>query len=255
MNATCKAVGLVCALTAAAACGGEAPKTVLERLVCHDLPVSQCAAAIMGERQQNINILVELAGREGQGRRYKVDDKEFVEYPMHDTKHVAMLLLGDLRAAEGVSVLLRDIEYRVPKTPSGGYELGLIEGPGWHPAVESLIKIGMPSVGPVIEKLGGYAENCLGRRLCLVVLRGILGPQLAAARLQIAVSEIEQALAKGKFHHVMRTGRPLDEAKAHATLANLKAALHQLESQAKADRGLLCQRNGEIDERCAQGDC
>ena len=71
MNATCKAVGLVCALTAAAACGGEAPKTVLERLVCHDLPVSQCAAAaIMGERQQNINILVQLAGCEGQGRRY-----------------------------------------------------------------------------------------------------------------------------------------------------------------------------------------
>ena len=213
-NATCKAVGLVCALTAAAACGGEAPKTVLERLVCHDLPVSQCAAAIMGERQQNINILVELAGCEGQGRRYKVDDKEFAEYPMHDTKHVAVLLLGDLRAAEGVSVLLRDIEYRVPKTPSGGYELGLIEGPGWHPAVESLVKIGMPSVGPVIEKLDGYAENCLGRRLCLVVLKGILSPRLAKARLEIAIEEAKDERAK----------------------TNLKAALEQSEPQPKADR-------------------
>jgi len=32
-NATCKAVGLVCALTAAAACGGEAPQTPRETWV------------------------------------------------------------------------------------------------------------------------------------------------------------------------------------------------------------------------------
>ena len=125
----------------------------------------------------------------------------------HDAKHLAMLLLGDIRASEGVSVLVENTEYRVPKFLSKGYELGRIEGPGWHPAVESLIKIGMPSVDPVLEKLGSYPENCLGRRLCLVVLKGILGPKPAKVRLEIAVEEV----------------------KTDAARANLKAALGQLQ--------------------------
>lgn len=215
MRAMYKIIGIACAFIAATACGAGAPRTLLERLARENLPLWQStAAAIVDDRQTDIKILIDLAGREPQGRRFKSGGQEYVEYPPQDTKHLAMLLLGDLRAPEGVSVLLRDIEYRVPKTPSRGYELGLIEGPGWHPAVESLIKISMPSVGPVIGKLGGCADNSLGRRLCLVVLKDILGPRLAKARLEIGVEEAKDETAR----------------------ANLKAALEQFESQLKTNR-------------------
>jgi len=75
--------------------------------------------------------------------------------------------------------------------------------------VASLIKIGMPAVGPVLEKLAGYNENCLGRRLCLVVIKEILSPRLAKARLEIAIEEAKDETAR----------------------ANLKAALQQFDSQ------------------------
>jgi hypothetical protein len=205
-------VGLACALMMAAACGGQAVNE-RERVPYEKLMVGQrSGATILKERQEAIKKLTELAGMPGKGWRNKEVGLDYTEYPSHDAKHLAMLLLGDLRASEGVPVLLENIEYRVPKFMALGYELGPVEGPGWHPAVESLIKIGMPAVGPVIEKLGTYAQDCLGRRLCLVVLKEILGPRLAKIRIEIAV----------------------EEAKDDAARAKLKAALAQLEADRAA---------------------
>jgi len=209
MNAKHIGVGLACALTIAVACGGRAVNE-RGRVPYEKLTVGQrTGATILEERRDAIKTLIELAGMAGKGNRYKIGDLEEVEYPPHDAKHLAMLLLGDLRASEGVPVLLQNIEYRVPKFMALGYELGRVEGPGWHPAVESLIKIGMPAVGPVIEKVGAYPQDCLARRLCLVVLKEILGPRLAKVRLEMAV----------------------EEAKDGAARANLKAALEQLEPE------------------------
>lgn len=212
MNAKHIVIGLACALMMATAYGAKAVNEP-DRVPYEKLTVGQrTGATILEERRDSIKTLIELAGMPGKGKRFKTGDVEEVEYPPHDAKHLAMLLLGDLRASEGVPVLLQNIEYRVPKFMALGYELGRIEGPGWRPAVESLIKIGMPSVGPVIQKLGGYSENSLGRRLCLVMLKEILGPHLATVRLEMAVKE----------------------AKDDAARANLKAALAQLEAAAAA---------------------
>ncbi len=174
------------------------------------------AQRICAQRAETIRALVALARQDVKPMIGKSGNIEMIEYPWHDAKHMAILLLGDLRGGEAVPVLLGNLTYRNPRSLiAGGREgPGRAEGPGWYPAVESLIKIGMPSVGPVIEKLGGYAENCLGRRLCLVVMKHILSPRLAKARLQIAIEEAKDETAR----------------------ANLKAALEQFESQLKSDR-------------------
>ena len=175
------------------------------------------AQRIRVERAETIRGLVVLARQDVKPLIIeKAGNVEYVEYPWHDAKHLAILLLGDLRAQEGVAVLLDNLTYRNPRSRLSGGEddPGLAEGPGWYPAAASLIKIGMPSVGPVTEKLSGYAGNCLERRLCLVVLKGVLGSRLAKAYLEIAI----------------------EEAKDETAGANLKAALEQFESKANADR-------------------
>lgn len=209
-------VGIACVLGVLATLGLTALGGNLEGLKSDKREVrEETFDRILKERKDCVQELIALAATEVQGRELKLGDQVVVEYPWHDAKHLAIILLGDLRAAEGVPVLVENLEYENPKKVfSGSDEKAAVKGSYWHPATESLIKIGMPSVGPVIGKLGGYADNCLGRRLCLVVLKGILGPRLAEASLQIAI----------------------EEAKDEAARANLKAALRQLESQAKADR-------------------
>jgi hypothetical protein len=166
------------------------------------------AEQIRQDQQSLIGRLINYAAAEIKPLPSSVGDS--TSLPWHDSKHLAILLLGDLRAPEAIPALLKNLEYRNPrKFLVDGYELGPVEGPGWHPAVESLIKIGMPAVGPAIEKLGAYTQDCLGRRLCIVVLKQVLGPRLAKVRLEMAV----------------------DEAKDDAARANLKAALEQLEPE------------------------
>lgn len=207
-----RVLGIGCVWTLAVS--GQVADTPLDRLASENRNLRlEAAAALAQDREAVIARVVESAGREPKGRRWKEGGTEFVEYPPHDTKHLAMLLLGDLRASEAVPVLLRDIEYKVPKYIPLAYELGLVEGPGWHPAVESLIKIGMPSVNPVVKRLGDYGEDCLGRRLCIGVLREILGPRLAKARLGIAMEETEDETIR----------------------VHLRAALNQFDSLPKYD--------------------
>jgi len=154
----------------------------LRGLSSEKLEIRQEGAAKIRERyKQTVQELTKLAAEEA--RPLPSERAEDVTYPWSDSKHLAMLLLGDLRAAEAVSVLLENLEYRNPKRLSGSY---LFEA-DFFPAAEALVRIGIPAVDPVIERLGGYQESCLGRRLCLVVLRQVLGTELAQARLEIAI--------------------------------------------------------------------
>lgn len=184
---------------------------------------------ILKERKDRVQQLIALAATEVQGFELRVGDWIMVEYPWHDSKHLAIILLGDLRAAEGVPVLVENLEYNNPRTMDATKDETFVgEGVPLYPATDALIKIGMPSVGPLVEKLRGYSEDCRGRYLCLVMLKQILGLKLAEARLKIAIKEAETALAEDPARAIVRTGRPPDKAKLRATLANLMAALDRL---------------------------
>jgi hypothetical protein len=183
------------------------------------------AAAVRTRRNETIETLISLAGKTVKttslpGRR--------ATYPWHDSKHLAILLLGDLRAEQAVTVLLCNLAYYNPRHSIGGTELGLAEGPGFYPAVESLIKIGMPSVGPVTEKLRGYTEDCLERRLCVVVLKEVLGSDLAEAHLAMAIRKLEKRAAETPEEALRHARVPPDVKELQATIANLQGALTYL---------------------------
>jgi len=139
---------------------------------------------ILKEHQRLIQHLIELSD--------KPDPSEFSPYNWHDSKHLAILLLGDLRAAEAVDVLLEHLEYKNPRELIGSYtDLG-----GHYPAAEALSKIGMLAVEPTINKLAGYAQKNKSSELCCWVLKKILGVKLARARLQIAIEETRDPTVK-----------------------------------------------------------
>ena len=110
----------------------------------------------------------------------------------HNSKHLAIFALGDLRAADAVGVLVKGIEYYNPSERAGSY-LGLEER---YPTAEALGKIGMPSVGPTLEKLRSYDEDGVGRRLCCWVINDVLGQKLGRIRLEMAIEETENPAAK-----------------------------------------------------------
>ena len=150
----------------------------------------KAAEAIRNERTEIIKQLIEFAAENVEP--LPSSDSRFIEYPWHDSKHFAILLLGDMSAVEAVPVLLENIEYRNPRKLWGS----LLDKDGWHPAVEALSKIGMPAVEPTIKKLSSYEPKSDGSELCCWILKKILGVRLARLRLQIAIEETRDKAVK-----------------------------------------------------------
>lgn len=113
-------------------------------------------------------------------------------YNWHSPKHLAVFMLGDLRSVDAVSILVKEIEYYNPRERAGSF-LGEEER---YPAAEALGKIGMPSIGPTIEKLKSYEKDGVGRRLCCWVINDVLGQKLGRIRLEMAIEEAKDSAAK-----------------------------------------------------------
>ncbi len=142
------------------------------------------AEAIKLQNQEVIQGLIKLAAEKVEHTTSRtVHDAEYIR---HHTKYLAIQLLGDLRASEAVPILIDNLEYRNPNI--------LVDGSYLEPgqlfiAAESLSKIGMPAVGPVINKLAGYSNEKSGRSTCCWILKDVLGIRLAKLRLEIAIEE------------------------------------------------------------------
>jgi hypothetical protein len=99
-------------------------------------------------------------------------------YQWRDAKHLSILLLGELRAAQAVDVLLANLLYRNPeKSAFGTATYGF-----WHPAADALVKIGDPAKPKVtadLEKLLSKPEaewtdeDRLRIRLCEWIIEAI----------------------------------------------------------------------------------
>jgi len=152
------------------------------------------AASIRNEYRSIANRLIALAAQEV--KPAPPFNPRIKEYPWHDSKHLAIILLGDLRAGDGVPVLLQNLEYINPKTISADESLREIE---WYPAVESLCKIGLPAVGPAIKILGELGPDAERSKLCCLLLKETLGVKLARARVQIAIEEARDETAKANL--------------------------------------------------------
>jgi hypothetical protein len=151
----------------------------------------KAAEAIRKQRAELIKMLVGFAAEKV--KPLPSSDPRFIEYPWHDSKHLATLLLGDLRAVEAVPVLLENLEYKNPRTLIVTL---LLDIGGQYPAAEALSKVGMPAVKATIDKLSSSTTSGKGSEICCWILKKILGVRLARLRLQIAIEETRDEAVK-----------------------------------------------------------
>jgi hypothetical protein len=151
------------------------------------------AEGIVKVRGELVDRLMELAKQPG--KVLVSPNGERRAYLWHEPKHLAILLLGDLRASEAAPLLLENIEYRNPREFFGS----MMTNTEWYPAVEALSKIGMPSVDPTVIKLSHVDPKSKAAELCCWTLTEILGPRLARMRVQIAIEETPDASAREKL--------------------------------------------------------
>ncbi|MGC9261524.1 MAG: hypothetical protein ACP5I8_15790 [Phycisphaerae bacterium] len=119
----------------------------------------------------------------------------------------AMYLLGVYRVAEGVPILLANINFRYLPPKSSRIVIG---PPGPHPAVWALDQIGMPSVRAILKTLPREAI-AQKRQLMIRVMVGVEGSAVASFR-------VRRLLAAAK------TGK--QKANLAAALADIPAATH-----------------------------
>ncbi len=173
---------------------GESHKELYHGLTSENIKDrEQAAEDIRNDRSTLIKKLIQLAGEKVEP--LPNEGFEIVIYPWHDSKHLSMLLLGDLHADEAVPVLLKNLEYKNPRSEFGGY----MGSGGWYPAAESLSKIGIKAVDPVIKKLTSYDPNSKGSNLCCWILKEILGDKLARYKLQLTIEETKDENVKKKL--------------------------------------------------------
>lgn len=152
---------------------------------------------IVKNRKELISKLIEFASQKVE----RIDPNDPTsEYPLYDSKHLSILLLGEMRADEAVPVLLENLEYENPDQENS---FQMIQREAFYPAVNSLIKIGMSAVEPVIKKMVKYDKDCISRQNCVFILRYILGIPLARERLKIYIEETNDPIAKKNIESVL----------------------------------------------------
>lgn len=112
-----------------------------------------------------------------------------------DSVDRAMRLLGQLRAPEGVDVLIENIGFPILAefgTPMGGTgPLALIgKSPAeLFPAVNALTRIGEPAVGPILKRIA-HEDGVVERRALIAVLRELENRTAVRERI---VQEVEKS--------------------------------------------------------------
>jgi hypothetical protein len=111
----------------------------------------------------------------------------------------SMLLLGKLRAAEHVPLLVRyltfEVFYKNTKRPQTTEDL--------YPAVQALVDIGAPALRPVLERASKEDSETV-QRTAAAVLRGVLGRAWATAVLSEEIRSAAQSQVKEKLERVLR---------------------------------------------------
>lgn len=123
----------------------------------------------------------------------KIVEKYLPDPARGGTVKDSMLLLGKLRAAEAVPLLVRsltyDVFYKNTKRPQPTEDA--------YPAVQALIDIGAPAIEPVLKRVSSEDDPDV-HRAGAAVLRGVLGQRRARSvlhdEMQTAPAEAQQRL-------------------------------------------------------------
>lgn len=109
----------------------------------------------------------------------------------------AMSVLGDLRAAHAVPVLIKYLNLYVGRPGNGA------PGPDSMPALKALSKIGHPSLQPLLD---AYKKQ--GSEACvqtLMVLESVLGRKMAKAYVECALAEEKKPEVQQRLKDLLKT--------------------------------------------------
>lgn len=140
------------------------------------------AESLKEDRKKTITTLLRMAETEVKSQNQQL--MEFQDSP----KHLAIALLGELRAVEGVEVLIKNIALL------GGSLLATLNPTERLPAVQSLIQIGSPSVKGILTRLAmptPVEERDI--RFYALVIHGVDGYDVGLYRLQSALRNKESS--------------------------------------------------------------
>ena len=147
------------------------------------------ASNIKEQYSKLIDGLIEIASKQIEIPK-TVQDMEYIQ---HETKYHSIILLGDLRAAKAVPVLLDNIEY---VNPNITVVSGLLEIEHIFISAGALIKIGIPVVEPVLDRLSMVNNDRRKVSVYCEILNKILGSKLVKYRIQITIDETKDETAK-----------------------------------------------------------
>jgi len=113
----------------------------------------------------------------------------------HDSVSRAMYILGEMRATEAIETLVSNITHPIdnpPHEPRPSIHPSIVTQDArplsaW-PAVMALVKIGEPSLQPVLNKLRDYSDMS-EKSAYVLVLAGIKGRESAATILRDAIAK------------------------------------------------------------------
>lgn len=139
--------------------------------------------AIRREHVENVQSLIKLVGLK------EADDS------WQGVRHLAILLLGDMRATEAVPALAERLTY-LPDLPA--YTTERLNREAYYPCATALVKIGQPCVGAMMGKIEWSKDKAV-RELAAWVLMEVEGKERAAERLQSMADKSYDAKVKPRL--------------------------------------------------------
>jgi len=187
-----------CVLVAVLALGAAVAPSVISKLQSEQREEREKAREeILESRRLLIDKLIELAGEDRPG----LDEAPNV---WRDSKHLSILLLGELRATEAIEVLFENLTYGNPLNVTKWYP-----PPPWenYPALGALIKIGMPALPGALELLK-TSEDERERENCYWLIRQVLGIETGRFVVASAVREERDPERKSRLEAALKKWFP-----------------------------------------------
>lgn len=156
-------------LTSAICIGAAAANRQISEALLGNDPQAQRIAlgTIRQQHSDNVKSLVRFVGQGG------VDDT------WEGPRHLAIRLLGDIRATEAIPVLSKRLTFM----PTGVVETEMLPREYYYPCAVALVNIGAPCVGAMIDTIS-WNEDKTTRDLAAWVVMKVEGKEEAANHLQ-----------------------------------------------------------------------
>ena len=191
---------LVLASCSASPAWGQDPKDVSRHEGLHSVNAAERDAATEAIIAERRGLIAEL--------REIIENRTVGDRESSRITESAIRLLGQIRAAEAVPVLVDELTFPTPYAENGGPALAIRDA---LPSVAALIEIGSPSIEPLLSKAEG-SDDSVVTTCTAFILDQILGMDAAIAVIDVRIAaeqdpEVSRRLRNIRHRIVKRIGQ------------------------------------------------